>query len=88
MASSINVKSAQTGYITLCANCSLLKITETHWIAISKKFKSQFALNRQISHGICPQCMKRLYGDLFSDNLDEKTPLAYSLSLNDFLHNT
>ena len=70
MASSLNAKFVETDYITVCANCSHLKITETHWIAITKKFESRFALNSQISHGICPRCMKVLYGDLFSDDLD------------------
>ena len=71
MTYSLNLTSIQNDYITVCANCSNLKITETQWINTTKDFKSQFALNGHISHGICPRCMKMLYGDLFTDNLIE-----------------
>ena len=70
MASSLNTKTIQNDYITICANCSKLKITETQWITTTKDFKSQFELNGHTSHGICPRCMKTLYGDLFSCDLD------------------
>jgi hypothetical protein len=71
MASSLKTSLARDDYITVCANCSLMKITETHWITITKKFESQFKDKEQISHGMCPKCMEALYGDLFSNNLSD-----------------
>ena len=69
MASSLNAKQVRDSFVTVCANCSSVKITETQWIPVTKKEGSLFAFNMQLSHGICPQCMKVLYGDLFSEDL-------------------
>ena len=47
---------------TLCSNCGNAKIDVNKWIPITDSMKSN--LPSSISHGVCPDCLYRLYPEL------------------------
>ncbi len=51
-----------TSMLTLCAACKKAKVENEIWIPVSKEIAS--VAGEKISHGICPDCMTRLYPDL------------------------
>jgi len=55
------------GFISICANCKKIKNTENQWEQI-EKYITQHSL-AQFSHGICPDCAKLLYPDLYNDKM-------------------
>jgi len=56
------------GIIPICANCKKIRNDNGYWeqveLYISKHTTAQF------SHGICPECVKKLYPDLRKDKLE------------------
>ncbi len=52
-----------SGIIPICASCKKIRDTEGHWVApevyLSERSRAEF------SHGICPDCAKKLYPDLY-----------------------
>jgi hypothetical protein len=53
------------GFIPICANCKKIKSTEDQWEQI-EKYITQHSL-AQFSHGICPDCARQLYPELYDD---------------------
>jgi len=53
------------GFIPICANCKKIKNTEDHWEQI-EQYITKHSLAR-FSHGICPDCARKLYPDLYID---------------------
>ena len=53
------------GFIPICANCKKIKSAEDQWEQI-EKYITQHSL-AQFSHGICPDCARQLYPDLYDD---------------------
>jgi hypothetical protein len=53
------------GFIPICANCKKIKNTEDQWEQI-EQYISKHSL-AQFSHGICPDCARLLYPDLYKD---------------------
>ena len=51
------------GFIPICANCKKIKNTEDQWEQI-ERYITQHSL-AQFSHGICPDCARKLYPDLY-----------------------
>ena len=51
------------GFIPICANCKKIKSAEDQWEQI-EKYITQHSL-AQFSHGICPDCARKLYPDLY-----------------------
>lgn len=49
------------GLVAICANCRAIKDEEGHWIPIERYLLKH--PEADFSHGICPECMKRLYPD-------------------------
>lgn len=47
---------------TLCSNCGNAKIDSNRWIQITDNMKEN--LPSKISHGICPDCLYKLYPEL------------------------
>lgn len=45
--------------VTLCSGCKQLKLEEGIWMSVDSRF--QKALTGSISHGLCPECIRRLY---------------------------
>jgi len=49
-------------FLTVCAGCGLVKARSKEYVSLSADL---FALlSEQVSHSICPSCMKRLYPEL------------------------
>ena len=55
------------GFIPICANCKKIKTTEDQWEQI-EKYITKHSL-AQFSHGICPDCVRKLYPDLYDDKM-------------------
>jgi hypothetical protein len=53
------------GFIPICANCKKIKNTEDQWEQI-EQYISKHSL-AQFSHGICPDCARLLYPDLYKN---------------------
>ena len=53
------------GFIPICANCKKIKNTEDQWEQI-EQYITKHSL-AQFSHGICPDCVRQLYPDLYKD---------------------
>ncbi len=55
-----------SGFIPICSNCKKIRDENENWVQIEtflqKKTKADF------THGICPDCVKSLYPDLFEKN--------------------
>jgi len=49
------------GIISLCSNCHKLLDNEEIWLKIERYLEKH--TDAQISHGICGECMEKLYGD-------------------------
>ncbi len=50
--------------IPICANCKRIRNDQEYWEHVEAYFKSH--LDIDFSHGICPECVRRLYPDLYS----------------------
>ena len=58
--------------IPICANCKRIRNDEEYWEHVEAYFKNRLDLD--FSHGICPDCFKKLYPDLYSKlPADEKS---------------
>ena len=51
------------GFLPICANCKKIRNTEDQWEQI-EKYITKHSL-AQFSHGICPDCARQLYPDLY-----------------------
>ena len=51
------------GFFTMCASCKQVRL-EGEWVSVESFLKDSSEV--QLSHGICPTCVKKLYGDHFS----------------------
>ena len=61
-----------SGFIPICASCKRIRSEDNQWTQvesyITKKTDARF------SHGICPECEKRLYGDFLSPTTGPTSP--------------
>jgi hypothetical protein len=57
-----NNGSTTNSMLTLCSNCQRAKADNFEWIPISKDLED--LLGETISHGICPDCIRRLYPEM------------------------
>ena len=48
--------------VPICAYCKKIRNDEAFWQSVEKYFKIH--LNLDFSHGVCPECEKKLYQDL------------------------
>jgi hypothetical protein len=55
------------GFIPICANCKKIKNTEDQWEQI-EQYITKHSL-AQFSHGICPDCARKLYPELYKDKI-------------------
>ena len=53
------------GFIPICANCKKIKNTDDQWEQI-EQYITKHSL-AQFSHGICPDCTRKLYPELYKD---------------------
>jgi CheY-like chemotaxis protein len=56
------------GLIPICANCKKIRDDEGYWQAVEKYIGEHS--EAQFSHGICPECIKKLYPE-FEDSNEE-----------------
>jgi PAS domain S-box-containing protein len=70
-----NKGSSVQSILTLCSNCQKAQIEKNHWIPISEEIES--LLGEMVSHGICPDCIQKLYPEI-SESLFKKLHLSTS----------
>ena len=54
-------------FAVICSSCMQIKITESEWAPVDGNFRKVFLT--EISHGLCPDCIKKLYPEM-SANID------------------
>lgn len=54
-----------SGLLPICAGCKKIRNDDGYWTMV-ETYVSQHS-DAQFSHGICPDCGKKLYGDLYRD---------------------
>lgn len=61
-----------TGFIPICANCKKIKDDKGFWHQVEAYIQEHS--EAVFSHGLCPDCMKKLYKDYADDDsTDEKS---------------
>lgn len=63
-----NIKTLQ-GLIPICANCKKIRDDKGYWNQVEGYISAH--TDAKFSHGICPDCAKKLYGDVY-DKADER----------------
>lgn len=58
-----NYKISHNSFITVCSNCLRVKKDTMNWVPISNELKN--LIGQVISHGVCPDCIKKLYPDQY-----------------------
>ncbi len=53
------------GFLPICAHCKKIRVEE-EWIPIEKFIRDHSAA--EFSHGLCPECVEKHYGDILHDN--------------------
>jgi DNA-binding response OmpR family regulator len=53
------------GIIPICSNCKKIRDDKGFWEQVETYIASHS--DAEFTHGICPECTKELYGDLFND---------------------
>ena len=53
------------GIIPICANCKKIRDDTGYWQQLEVYLKAHS--DAQLSHGVCPECIKELYGDIFKN---------------------
>jgi PAS domain S-box-containing protein len=53
-----------SGLVPICANCKKIRDDKGYWTQLERYIQERSAA--RFSHGICPDCMKKLYPDLTS----------------------
>lgn len=65
---SLSVRKLQTevkvleGLLPICANCKMIRDSELEWHPLEKHITERS--KAEFTHGICPACIERLYGDM------------------------
>lgn len=57
------------GMISVCAHCKKIRDEHGHWSPIEEYIQQRS--HADFSHGICPECGPKLYGDLYRQSLEE-----------------
>jgi hypothetical protein len=56
--------------IPICANCKKIRDDQEYWHSVERYFKDNIGVD--FSHGICPDCKKKLYPDYLKPKRDAK----------------
>jgi len=64
-ASAAEIKSLSR-FLPICANCKKIRNKEGHWEQIEAYFSEHADVS--FSHGICPDCAKKLYPEFYEDD--------------------
>lgn len=57
------------GIVPICANCKKIRNDGGFWEQVDVYIRDH--TEAQLSHGICPECMKKLYSDYIEDDINE-----------------
>lgn len=57
-------------FLPICASCKSIRNDQGTWEPIESYFATKTAIT--LSHGICPNCAKKLYPELFDENGERK----------------
>ena len=64
-----NVKTL-SGLLPICANCKKIRNDKGYWDQIEGYIQKHS--EAQFTHGICPECTEKLYGDLFFKKINKR----------------
>jgi DNA-binding response OmpR family regulator len=64
-----NIKTLQ-GLIPICANCKKIRDDKGYWSQVEEYIAGH--TDAKFSHGVCPECAKKLYGDLYNKVLEKQ----------------
>lgn len=53
------------GLLPICANCKRIRDERGYWHSMERYISDR--LDVRFTHGVCPECMRTLYGDLMKD---------------------
>jgi hypothetical protein len=53
------------GLLPICASCKRIRDDQGYWNQLESYLRAHSEAD--FSHGICPACTKKLYGELFDD---------------------
>ena len=67
-----------SGFLPICAACKKIRDDKGYWSQIESYLSTRSDV--QFSHSICPDCAKKLYGDLL--DLDKQKQTSLSTQLN------
>ena len=54
-----------SGLLPICANCKKIRDDNNYWVEVDAYIKQHS--NADFSHGLCPDCVKDLYGEYYED---------------------
>ena len=54
------------GFIPICSSCKKIRDDEGYWQQVEEYIRDRS--NIEFSHGICPDCAKKIYPQLFDDD--------------------
>lgn len=58
------------GYIPICANCKKVRDDDGFWQQVDEYISER--TGAEFSHGLCPDCMKKLYPDMYDEIKDDE----------------
>jgi DNA-binding NtrC family response regulator len=64
-----NIKTLQ-GLIPICANCKNIRDDKGFWNQVESYISEH--TDAEFTHGVCPECAKKLYGDLYEKTLEKQ----------------
>jgi hypothetical protein len=64
-----NIKTLR-GLIPICANCKKIRDDEGFWSQVEGYISAHS--DAKFTHGICPECAKKYYGELYNENSNTK----------------
>jgi PAS domain S-box-containing protein len=64
--SALSDVSTLSGLVPICANCKKIRDDKGYWTQLERYIQERSAA--RFSHGICPDCMKKLYPDFTAKN--------------------
>ena len=72
-----NVKTL-SGLLPICANCKKIRNDKGYWDQIEGYIQKHS--EAQFTHGICPECTEKLYGDIFFKKINKRRGTSAHLS--------
>jgi PAS domain S-box-containing protein len=64
----LNRGKGKNDIISICASCKMIRDDKGSWNNMENYFENRFDI--EFSHGICPPCAKKLYPELYNDEIE------------------